>query len=131
MIRKQEMNHSIQTSRFSIAARLRSFSYAGKGIAFMLKTQHNAWLHLLAAAAVTVAGIALDVSAADWRWLVAAITLVWAAEAVNTAIEHVCNVVSPRFHPSVEKAKDVGAAAVLICAVGAALVGVLTLWPYL
>jgi diacylglycerol kinase (ATP) len=56
---------------------------------------------------------------------------VWVAEAFNTAFEHLCDVVSPQFHPAVEKAKDVGAAAVLICATAAAVLGALTLWPYL
>ena len=74
--------------RFSIAARLKSFRFAFAGIAYMLRTQHNAWLHLLATIVVLAAGFALNVSAEDWRWLVAAIVLVWTAEAVNTAFEH-------------------------------------------
>lgn len=119
------------SNAFSIRGRLQSFRFAALGLAFMFRTQHNAWIHLAITGAVVAAGWRLQVSAADWRWLVAAIVLVWFAETMNTAFEYVCDVVSPEFHGSVEKAKDIAAGAVLICAVGAALLGGLTLWPYL
>jgi diacylglycerol kinase len=130
------MSDNIGTSeknaeRFSIAARLRSFRYSANGIKFTLRTQHNAWIHAVFTVAVVAAGWCMGVSADDWRWLVIAIVMVWAAEALNTAIEFVCDVVSPEYHASVEKAKDIGAGAVLVCAVGAAVIGVLTLWPNL
>ena len=96
----------------------------------MLRTQHNAWLHLGATLAVCSCGWGLRVSAADWRWLIAAITLVWAAEALNTAIEVVCDVISPGYHPAIGTAKDIAAGAVLLCAIGAFLIGGLTLAPY-
>lgn len=118
-------------ARFTIAARLKSFRYAFAGVGFMLRTQHNAWLHLAATAAVVTAGVLLEVTAEDWRWLVAAVVLVWVAEAMNTAFEHLCDVVSPEFHVSVQRSKDVAAGAVLICAIGAVVLGALTLAPYL
>ena len=117
--------------RFSVTARLKSFSHAIAGLVVMLRTQHNAWVHLVAAALVVVLGLVLRVSAGDWRWLVAAIALVWAAEATNTAFEHLCDVVSPGFHESVRRSKDIAAAAVLVCAIAALLLGVLTFWPYI
>lgn len=116
--------------RFTVAARLKSFAYAFAGFAFMLRTQHNAWLHLVATIVVIAAGAALQVSMDDWRWLIAAITLVWLAEAMNTAFEHLCDVVQPEFHVSVQRAKDIAAGAVLVCVIGAALLGAITLWPH-
>jgi diacylglycerol kinase (ATP) len=116
--------------RFSIAARVKSFTYAFAGFAFMLRTQHNAWLHMIATILVIGAGFALDVSANDWRWLIAAIALVWLAETMNTAFEHLCDVVQPQFHQSVKRAKDIAAAAVLIGAIAAALIGWITFMPY-
>ncbi len=116
---------------FRIGARLKSVGHALAGIAFMIRSQHNAWLHLLATALVCAAGFSLNVSASDWRWLIVAIMLVWVAEAVNTAFEHLCDVVSPQFHISVQRSKDVAAGAVLICAIGAIILGLLTLLPYL
>lgn len=116
--------------RFSIAARLKSFTHAFAGFAFMLRTQHNAWLHLAASIGVIAAGLALEISADDWRWLIAVMALVWLAETVNTAFEHLCDVVSPEFHPSVKRAKDIAAAAVLVCATAAALIGAMTFAPH-
>ncbi len=116
--------------RFSIAARLKSFTHAFAGFAFMLSTQHNAWLHLIATALVVAAGFVLKVSAEDWRWLIAAIALVWLAEAINTAFEYLCDVVSPEFHESVRRAKDIAAGAVLVSAIAAALIGAITFAPY-
>jgi diacylglycerol kinase (ATP) len=116
---------------FSILARVKSFGYALAGLWFMLRTQHNAWIHLVATIAVGAAGFALQVTTEDWRWLVVAIVLVWFAEGVNTAFEHLCDVVSPEFHPSVKCAKDVAAGAVLIGALGATIIGATVFWPYL
>jgi diacylglycerol kinase (ATP) len=116
---------------FSPHTRLRSFSYAFAGLAFMLRTQYNARIHAGATIAVILAGLAWKVDADEWRWLVAAIALVWMAEAMNTAFEHVCNVVSPQFHPDVERAKDVAAGAVLIAALAAAAIGASVLAPHL
>ncbi len=117
--------------RFSVAARLKSFAHAFAGFAFMLRTQHNAWLHLVATLAVVGAGFALRISANDWRWLIAAMALVWLAEAINTAFEHLCDVVQPEFHPAVKRAKDIAAAAVLVSALAAALIGAMTFMPYM
>ncbi|MCC6787017.1 MAG: diacylglycerol kinase family protein [Hyphomonadaceae bacterium] len=116
--------------RFSIAARLKSFAFAFEGFAFMLRTQHNAWVHLGATIAIVALGFALQVSADAWRWLIAAMALVWVAEAMNTAFEHLCDVVSPQFHESVKRSKDIAAAAVLVCVIAASLLGAITFAPY-
>ena len=115
---------------FSLAARLASFRYALKGVAFMLASQHNARVHLAVTILVVAAGVLIGIGPEDWRWLIAAIALVWFAEAMNTAFEYLCDVVSPDFHPAVERAKDIAAGAVLICSGGAAVIGLLTFWPY-
>jgi diacylglycerol kinase (ATP) len=120
-----------ETQRFSLAARLRGFGYAFSGLRFMLRTQHNAWLHGLATILVVTLGLALRVSLGDWRWLIVAMVAVWTAEAFNTAVEYVCDAVSPGYSEVVKHAKDVAAGAVLISAIGAAIIGALTFWPYL
>ena len=120
-----------EVATFSLADRARSFRYAFSGIGYMLRSQHNAWVHLAITVAVCLAGWWFGISAADWRWLIVAIVLVWVAETMNTAFEYVCDVVSPEFHVSVARAKDIAAGAVLICAGGAALIGISTFWPYI
>ncbi|MDX1680326.1 MAG: diacylglycerol kinase family protein [Akkermansiaceae bacterium] len=116
---------------FSVAARLRSFGYASAGLWRVLRHEHNAWVHAVATVAVVVAGFVLKVSAADWRWLVVAMVAVWVAECFNTALECLANAVSPDTHPLIKAAKDIAAGAVLITAIGAAVIGVLVFWPYL
>jgi diacylglycerol kinase (ATP) len=108
-----------------------SFVYAGRGIAVVVRTQRNAWIHLLATATVVVAGLAVGLSRIEWGLVVLAIVAVWTAEALNTAFELLCDVASPEFHPLVEKAKDVAAGAVLLAAAGAVVIGALVFGPHL
>jgi len=117
--------------KFSVAARLRSFVYAGRGIRTMLASQHNAWIHVAATGAVMASGLFVGITRLEWCALVLAIVSVWTAEAINTAFEFLCDVASPEFHPLVEKAKDVAAGAVLLSALGAAGVGAVVFAPYL
>jgi diacylglycerol kinase (ATP) len=112
-----------------ILGRIRSFGYAFCGIATMLRSQRNAWLHALATAGVVGVGLALRVSADDWKWLVLAMMSVWGAEALNTALEFLADAATPEFHPLVKQAKDVAAGAVLIAAIGAAIIGALIFIP--
>ena len=96
----------------------------------MLKTQQNAWVYACASVAVVTVGFVLGISSAEWCWLVLAIIAVWMAEALNTAIEFLADVASPEFHPLVKKAKDVAAGAVLISAIGAIIIGIIIIGPY-
>jgi diacylglycerol kinase (ATP) len=116
---------------FTIAARIKSISYALAGIATMLRTQHNAWIHLAATVVVVLLAFWFSISALEWLALILAVVAVWSAEALNTAFELLCDVASPEFHPLVKQAKDVAAAAVLVAAVGAAAIGVLIFGPRL
>ena len=116
---------------FSVTERVKSFGYALRGLGFVLKSQHNAWIHLGVTLAVTAAGALLQLPAEEWRWVVLAIALVWVAEIVNTAFEHLCDVVQPEFHVSVKAAKDVAAAAVLVAAVAAAVIGAIVFAPFI
>lgn len=115
---------------FSFAATLRSFAHALDGLRLLLRREHNARIHGVCAIAVVAAGWWTGLSAADWRWIVLAIALVWSAEAMNTAFEFLCDVVSPQYHAAVATAKDIAAGAVLICAAAAAVIGCLVFWPY-
>ena len=114
---------------FSWAARARSFGYAFRGVVTLLATQHNAWIHAAATVAVVALGVALGVSRLEWALLVFAMALVWTAEGLNTALEWLCDVVAPEYDPLVKKAKDVAAAAVLLAAIGSALIGLLVFGP--
>ena len=91
-------------------ARVQTFRYAFRGLATLLVTQANARIHALATVAVVGLGLWLGLGRLEWLALVLAIGAVWCLEAVNTAIEALCDLVSPDYHPLVERAKDVAAA---------------------
>lgn len=110
-------------------SRLASLRHALAGVVTMLRTQANAWIHALATVVAIAAGLALGISAADWKWLVLTIAAVWVAEAMNTAFERLCDVVSPKFSEGVRDAKDVAAGAVLLCAMCAVIMGALIFGP--
>ncbi len=111
--------------------RILSFGYAFKGIRELVRSQPNARIHVLAAITVVIAGIYLRVGPAEWCLLALSITSVLAAEAFNTAIEYLTDLVSPEHHPLAGKAKDAAAAAVLFTAIGAAAVGLVIFLPKL
>lgn len=115
---------------FQFTGRVRSFRHAIAGILRMIRCQHNAWIHAAVTVVVLVAALLLRVSAADWCWIILAISIVWTAEALNTAFEFLADAASPEFHPLVKDAKDVAAGAVLITAIAAAIIGVIIFWPY-
>jgi diacylglycerol kinase (ATP) len=115
---------------FQFTGRIRSFKFAFVGIWTMLKSQHNAWVHACATVGVVAAGLFFGISAAEWCWLVLAIMAVWTAEALNTAFEFLADVASPEFHPLVRHSKDVAAGAVLISAIGAVVIALLVLGPF-
>jgi diacylglycerol kinase len=112
-----------------LVSRWRSFGHATRGWIYVLRTQQNTWVHALAAALVILLGLWLGLPARDWAVIILTITMVFAAEFVNTAIEAVVDMASPAKHPLAKVGKDVGAAAVLIAALAAIMVGVLILGP--
>jgi diacylglycerol kinase (ATP) len=109
----------------------RSFGYAFEGVVALLRTQPNAWVHLAAAVLALTLGIGLRLPPAEMAAIILAIGLVFAAEAANTAVESLADLVSPTFHPLVKRAKDVAAAGVLISAITAVGVAVVTVLPRL
>lgn len=108
-----------------------SFGHALRGLRTLLQEEHHAQLHLLATIAVLLFGWWLHLSRTDWMLLLLVIAMVWLAEGLNTALEHLCDAVVPDYHPLVGKAKDVAAGSVLVVAAVASVLGLLIFLPYL
>jgi diacylglycerol kinase len=117
------------TIKTFITSRYHSFRHAFHGWGYVLRTQRNAWIHSLVATLVILMGLWLDITPQDWAILVLTIAMVFTAEFINTAIEAVVDLASPTHHPLAKVGKDVGAAAVLIAALAAILIGLLILGP--
>ena len=109
--------------------RAKSFQYAFEGWWYVLRTQHNAWIHAVITLAVAGVGLWLKLPLRDWAVLILTFMAVWMAEFMNTAIEAVVDMTMPDVHPLAKIAKDVAAAAVLVGALGAVLIGLLLLGP--
>jgi diacylglycerol kinase (ATP) len=113
-----------------LESRARSFKHAFAGLWFVIRTQRNAWIHATASVLVVILAFWLALSPKDWALLIIAFTMVWIAEFINTALEAVVDLASKQEHHEMAKiGKDVGAAAVLIAAGSAALIGFLILGP--
>jgi len=115
--------------RFSWKQRAASFRYAGKGIRTLFLTAHNARIHAVAALMVILAGWILNLSVMEWVSIIICIGMVISAEALNSAVEALSDRISLEKHPLIGQAKDLAAAAVLILAVAAAIVGLLIFIP--
>jgi diacylglycerol kinase len=112
-----------------ITSRITAFGHAFRGWGYVLRTQRNAWIHSLVASLVFAVGLWLKLSTTDWAILVLTIAMVFTAEFINTSIEAIVDLASPNYHPLAKVGKDVGAAAVLVAALAAILVGLLILGP--
>jgi diacylglycerol kinase len=113
----------------SLTKRLQSFGFAIKGLKTLFQTQANARIHAIAIVVVTALSFYFKLETWEWCSIVIAFVMVLSAEAVNTAIEFVVDLVSPQYHPLAGKAKDVAAAAVLITAMGAVVIGAIIFLP--
>ena len=119
------------TRPFEFAARLKSVGHALHGIAYVLRSQHNAWIHAAATIVVVGAGFYFHLSSIEWCCLVIAASSVWTAEALNTALELLADAAIEELHPLVGHAKDVAAGAVLVTAIAAVIVGAIIFWPHI
>ena len=116
--------------RFSPKSRLRSFSYAFIGLRDMLWTEPNAWVHAFATALALGLAFWLQVGRVKLCILILSIVSVWAAEAFNTVLEIMADlVVVDRYSRIVKRAKDIAAAAVLVASMGALAIGLIVLGP--
>ena len=112
-----------------IKSRIASFGHAFHGWAYVIRNEKNAWIHAIATICVVIVATWLNIPLRDWAVLVLVVAMVWASEFLNTAIEAVVDLASPMHHPLAKVGKDVGAAAVLIAACAAVVVGLLILGP--
>lgn len=111
--------------------RVKSFSYAFKGIWLLIKHEPNAQIHLFATCVVIFAGFFFNISRFEWLFILFAIGLVLAAEAFNSSVEKLTDGIYKEQNTNAGKIKDIAAGAVLICAIIAAIIGIIVFLPYI
>jgi diacylglycerol kinase len=109
--------------------RIRSFGYAGKGIRIVFTSEPNMKIHLAIAIFVVIFGFVFSITITEWIMCLLCIGLVFGMEMMNTAIENVVDLASPKLHPLAGKAKDIAAGAVLLCAIISVIIGILIFGP--
>lgn len=117
--------------KFSLSNRLKSFSYAFNGLKILIKEEHNARIHMFATIVVVMAGFVFKISVNEWFAVLFAIGFVMTVEIINTAIENMADIVSPEKDKRIKKIKDLSAAAVLISALTALVIGLIIFIPKL
>lgn len=108
---------------------LKSLSYAGNGIRHSSIHEINFRIHLFATFAVAVAGFCFAISSTEWLAVITCCTLVLTAEMFNTAIEVFCDCLVKESLPKIKIVKDVAAGAVLVTAIGSAVIGFVIFLP--
>ena len=119
----------MKQQNFSISKRIQSFKYAFNGLSILLREEHNSRVHFSAAICVCIAGLVFKISGYEWVVIVLCISSVIAMEIINSAIENLCDFVTQEKNDQIMKIKDLAAAAVLITAMGAIIVGLIIFGP--
>ncbi|MBC7552909.1 MAG: diacylglycerol kinase family protein [Taibaiella sp.] len=111
---------------FHIPTRLKAFGYALNGLRALWREPHIK-LHCIAGIVAIVAGCIKTLDHLHWIAIFIAISLVWIAEALNTAIEKLCDFAcNHQLSPAIKKIKDISAAAVLLAAILSVSIAIFT-----
>lgn len=108
---------------------LKAFKYAFQGILTFSSTDNNGKIELCFAVIAIAAGFMLYISTFEWIAVVLCIALVLSLEMFNAAIEKLCDMVEPAFHPTIKIIKDIAAGAVLLSAVASLIIGLIIFLP--
>lgn len=108
---------------------LKGFLYAFNGLVVFFRHERNGRIQLIIAIATVMLAWLLHVSTAEWIVLLGCIATVLSLEMVNSAIEKLCNLVHPKYHPAVKVIKDISAGAVLWVSVFSGIIGVIIFLP--
>ena len=108
---------------------INSFKYAFNGIKISFKTERNMKIHILATILVVILGIILKINKTEWSLCTFAVVLVISAELFNTAIETTVDLITQEKNEKAKIIKDISAGAVLVTAIGAAIIGLIIFLP--
>ncbi len=110
---------------------LESANYAIEGVLHAAKNERHLRYHLYAAGGVLILSFLLGVSRMEFVIISTVAVVVICAELLNTAVEHVVDLISPQKNQLAKYAKDIAAGAVLVTALGAAVIGYIVLSPHI
>lgn len=123
---EEKSNKSLSPNRIR-----KSFRYAFRGVRRLFLYTPNARIHLLFTLGVIGGGLFFGISRSEWLILILCIVLVLSLEAINSALEQIADKVTTDYSPLIRDAKDFAAGAVLITAIGSAIIGLWIFIPYI
>ena len=107
----------------------KTFVNAFNGIQYFLKTERNGKIQLFVGFFVILTGFYFRLSPTEWVFILLCIGAVLAMEMLNSALEHLCNMVHQDYHPAIKIIKDVSAGAVLFTSAISVLIGLVIFLP--
>lgn len=108
---------------------INSFKYAFSGITTAFKSEKNMKIHFTMMMLVIIFGILLKISLNEWLVCIMLFCMVIGSEMINTAVENVVNLAMPTKNEVAKNAKDISAGAVLVFAIGSAIIGLIIFIP--
>jgi len=114
---------------FSLKKRFQSFRYAFNGFRILFRYEHNSRIYLIITFFVIAFGFIMHISTAEWLAILILIAMVFVLEILNSAIEYLADFVSPGYSEKIKIVKDLSAAAVLVSAITAIIIGLLIFLP--
>ena len=115
--------------KLTVGERVKSFRYALHGLWIVFCNEPNTWYMAVCSIATVAAGFYFRVTRIEWCFLATAITLVWLAEVINSAIEYLTDLASPEQHPLAQRAKDAAAGAALLAVLFSLVIAALVFGP--
>lgn len=119
----------MNNGKFSIKKRIKSFGYAFAGLKVLFREEHNSWIHAAVTILVLAAGFFFRISRIEWIAVLIVIGMVFSSEIINSSLERTADFVKAERDDRKRDIKDLGAAAVLVSAIIAALVGFIVFLP--
>jgi diacylglycerol kinase (ATP) len=112
-----------------ITGRLKSVSFAVKGAAKLITTEHSVMVQFAIGIFMTIAGFYYDISRTEWLFQTFAIGFVMSIEGLNTAVEKMADFIHPNYHERIGFIKDIAAGAVFFAALTAVAIGIIIYAP--
>lgn len=121
----------MKNSNFRAEDIFKSQGYARNGLKLIFKNERNFRIGIVMAVIVIITGFLLKISYTDWIAISLVISTVLISEAVNSAIEALCDTITQKYNVNIKYAKDVTAGAVLISVFLSVIIGIIVFTPYI
>jgi diacylglycerol kinase (ATP) len=111
--------------------KLQNIRPSWRAVVLLWREEYSFRVQVVCAAAVVLLSFLLHISRMQFLVVVLVIGAVFAVEALNTALEELCDHVMPDQHPQIARVKDLGSGASLLIGIAAVVIGLLIFVPAL